>query len=334
MVRRNLVVIGGSAGAVEAVAYLLGELPEDFPGYLLVVLHLAATSKPEWLRAMFAKRCRLPVEIPADEQALEPGRVYVARPDHHLLVKKDRVLANRGPRENLWRPAIDVLFRSAAVAYDSRVIGVLLSGELDDGTSGLQAINACGGVTVVQNPDDALHPAMLQTALANVRVDHCPTLRELLTLLIRLVQEPAPSGVSVPESLRKEVRLIEVPQDAPQIMAERGSPVALSYPECSGPLWREGSDRAHFRCMVGHGFHLNTLADGSDDELDRTLWAAIRMFEQRVNISRMLGEQEHMRGRAQRAQLYESRARESQRYAQTLRELHQRRRLVLDESDE
>jgi two-component system, chemotaxis family, protein-glutamate methylesterase/glutaminase len=334
VVRRNLVVIGGSAGAVEAVAYLLGELPADFPGYTLVVLHLAATSNADWLRATFAKRSRLSVETPADEQALEPGRVYVARPDHHLLVKKDRVLANRGPRENLWRPAIDVLFRSAAVAYDSRVIGVLLSGELDDGTSGLQAISACGGVTVVQNPEDALHPAMLQTALANVRVDHCTTLRELPSLLVRLVEEPAPSGVSVPESLRKEVRMIEVPQDAAELMLDRGSPVAMSCPECSGPLWRGGSDRTHFRCLVGHAFHLNTLADSADDELDKTLWAAIRMFEQRVNISRMLGDQEHARGRPQRAQLYDSRARESQRHAQTLRELHQRRRLVLDESDE
>ncbi len=334
MVRRNLVVIGGSAGALEAVAYLLGELPEDFAGYLLVVLHLAATSNADWLRSTFAKRSRLPVETPAGEQALASGRVYVARPDHHLIVKKDRVLANRGPRENLWRPAIDVLFRSAAVAYDGRVIGVLLSGELDDGTSGLQAISACGGVTVVQNPEDALHPAMLQTALANVQVDHCTTLRELPSLLVRLVQEQAPSAVSVPESLRKEARMIEVPQDASELMLERGSPVALSCPECSGPLWRAGSDQAHFRCMVGHAFHLNTLADSSDDELDRTLWAAIRMFEQRVNISRMLGEQEHARGQSQRAQLYESRASESQRHAQTLRELHQRRRLVLDESDE
>jgi two-component system chemotaxis response regulator CheB len=186
----------------------------------------------------------------------------------------------------------------------------------------------------VQNPEDALHPAMLQTALANVQVDHCTTLRELPSLLVRLVQEPAPSGVSVPESLRKEVRMIEVPQDAAELMLDRGSPVAMSCPECSGPLWRGGSDGAHLRCMVGHGFHLNALADGADDALDRTLWAAIRMFEQRVNISRMLGEQEHARGQSQRAQLYESRASESQRHAQTLRELHQRRRLVLDESDE
>ena len=137
------------------------------------------TSQPrsgaDWLQSIFAKNCRLPIETPAGEQPLEPGRVYVARPDHHLVVKEGRVLANRGPRENLWRPAIDVLFRSAAVAYDSRVVGVLMSGELDDGTSGLQAISACGGVTVVQNPDDAQHPAMLQTALANVRVDHCPS---------------------------------------------------------------------------------------------------------------------------------------------------------------
>lgn len=333
MVRRNVVVIGGSAGAITAVAGLLRELPADFSGSALVALHLATTSSADWLQSIFAKKCRLPVETPAGEQPLEPGRVYVARPDHHLVVKSGRVLPNRGPRENLWRPAIDVLFRSAAVAYDSRVIGVLMSGELDDGTSGLQAIRTCGGVTVVQNPDDAPHPAMLQTAIANVQVDHCANLRELPALLVRLVNEPAASAVTVPEQLRKEVRMIEVPQEAADLMLERGAPVPLTCPECSGPLWRGGADGAHFRCLVGHAFHLKTLADGSDDDLDRTLWAAIRMFEQRVNISRMLAEQEHGRGRQKRAQLYESRAGESQRHAQALRELHQRRRLVLDDSD-
>lgn len=281
MVGRNVVVIGGSAGAITAVASLLRELPADFSCSTLVALHLATTSGADWLQSIFAKNCRLPIETPAGEQPLEPARVYVARPDHHLVVKSGRVLANRGARENFWRPAIDVLFRSAAVAYDSRVVGVLMSGELDDGTSGLQAIRTCGGVTVVQNPEDAQHPAMLQTALANVRVDHCPSLRELPALLVQLVNEPAAPAVVVPEQLRREIRMIEMPEDA----------------------------------------------------ADLTLWAAIRTVEQRANISRMLAEQEHARGRQKRAQLYESRAGESQRHAQALRELHQRRRLVLDESD-
>lgn len=281
MVGRNVVVIGGSAGAITAVASLLRELPADFSCSTLVALHLATTSGADWLQSIFAKNCRLPIETPAGEQPLEPARVYVARPDHHLVVKSGRVLANRGARENFWRPAIDVLFRSAAVAYDSRVVGVLMSGELDDGTSGLQAIRTCGGVTVVQNPEDAQHPAMLQTALANVRVDHCPSLRELPALLVQLVNEPAAPAVVVPEQLRREIRMIEMPEDA----------------------------------------------------ADLTLWAAIRTVEQRANISRMLAEQEHARGRKKRAQLYESRAGESQRHAQALRELHQRRRLVLDESD-
>jgi two-component system chemotaxis response regulator CheB len=248
------------------------------------------------------------------------------------VVKRDQVLVTRGPRENLWRPAIDVLFRSAAVAYDGRVVGVLMSGELDDGTSGLQAVSACGGTAIVQDPDDASNPAMLRTALANVQVDHRARLRELPALLIRLAHEPVASATAIPEHLRKEVRMAETPEDAPQLMQERGSPSMLSCPECGGPLWRDGNDHVHFRCLIGHAFRLNTLDDVTDEGLDRTLWAAIRMFEQRVNISRMLAEQELAQGRAQRAKLYETRACESHRHAQTLRELHQRR-AALDEPE-
>jgi two-component system, chemotaxis family, protein-glutamate methylesterase/glutaminase len=328
---RNIVVIGGSAGAVRAVGQILGQLPADFPGTVLVALHLAPTGGEDWLPQSLAAVTSLRVNCPVEEQPLDGGTVYVARPDRHLIVRPGCVLTGRGPRENMWRPSIDVLFRSAAVAYGNRVIGVLTSGELDDGTSGLQAIKECGGVAIVQDPNDAAHPAMLRTALANAQIDHSVKLDQIAALLLKLSAETVASGAPIPERLRKEARMAEVPEDAPALMAGLGSPVPLSCPECGGPLWRLGSDRKELRCLVGHAFHLQTLASSTDSVLDKTLWAAIRMFEQRVNISRMLAEQERARGRAQRADLYDGRAAESRRHAQMLRALHEQRHTLLDD---
>jgi two-component system, chemotaxis family, protein-glutamate methylesterase/glutaminase len=333
VIKRDIVVIGGSAGAFVAVSEILGHLPADLPAAVFVALHLSPTSE-EWLSSFLKRSSLLPVGSPAAAESIEPGRIYVARPDRHLIVKEGRVLVNRGPHENLWRPAIDVLFRSAAVAYGNRVIALLTSGELDDGTSGLQAVKACGGTTVVQDPQGALHPAMLQTALTNVGVDHSTPLRDIPALLQRLVHEPADPAIPIPQDLRKEARMVEAPEEAPDLMQQRGAPSGLSCPECGGPLWRGGTDSAQFRCLIGHGFHIKSLADDTDEQIDRTLWAAIRMFEQRVNLSRMLAEQERSQGRQKRADLYDSRADESLAHAQRLRELHLRGAAVLDEHAE
>ncbi len=321
MVTRDIVVIGGSAGAVIAVSEIVARLPADLPAAVFVALHVSPTSE-EWLSAVLAKSSLLPVLSPTAAQSIESGRIYIARPDHHLIVKDGRVLVNRGPHENLWRPAIDVLFRSAAVAYGNRVVAVLTSGELDDGTSGLQAVKACGGSTVVQDPEDALFPTMLRTALANVTIDHSARLHDIPSLLERLLREPAAPAVPIPQDLRKQARMVEAPEEAPHLMQQRGAPSELSCPECGGPLWRDGPDGAQFRCLIGHGFHIKSLASDTDEQIDRTLWAAIRMFEQRVNISRMLAEQERSHGRQRRAELYDARADESMAHAQRLRELH------------
>jgi two-component system, chemotaxis family, protein-glutamate methylesterase/glutaminase len=333
MDQHRLIVIGGSAGAAETVTRLLTEFGADFPAPLFVVLHLAPMSN-EWLSARFARLTGLRVSSPEQEEPLEVGHIYIARPNRHLIVKEGRVLSSAGPRENLWRPAIDVLFRTAAVAYGSRVIGVLMSGELDDGTAGLQAIKACGGVTVVQDPDDTLHPTMLRTALANVQIDHSATVSELSTLLKRLSNEPAGPAVTIPEQLRQDASIAENADLAPEIMLERGQPTPLSCPECGGPLWSSGKNGHQFRCLVGHALHLHSLSNGTDQEIDRTLWAAIRLFEQRVNIARMMGDEERQRGRQQRADLYDSRADESHRYAQTLRELQNLRQPLLRSSSD
>jgi two-component system chemotaxis response regulator CheB len=328
---RNIVVLGGSAGAGEAVLTLLKELPRDWAATIFIALHLSPASQ-EWLSGHFCRATGLQVESPEGEQPIHEGHIYVARPDRHLVVKEGRVIASRGPRENMWRPAVDVLFRTAAVAYGNRVIGVLMSGQLDDGTSGLQAIKACGGLAIVQDPDDTMFPAMPQTALANLDVDHRVRLDQMATLLVRLVQEPAGLFVAIPEVLRREALMADELQDTAALQDAGDPPTGLSCPECAGPLWRSGPDGEQFRCLVGHAYHLNSLMEGADAEIDRTLWAAIRLFEQRVNISRMMSDQERTQGREKSAQLYASRAGESHQHAQKLREFNAHRRTIAGET--
>jgi two-component system chemotaxis response regulator CheB len=321
LVKRNIVVIGGSAGAVHPLTDLLQAMPESTPAAFMAALHFSALSA-EWLSFYLSRRVKLEVRSPLRDAEVQEGVIVLARPDHHLVVLDGRALATRGPRENLWRPAIDVLFRSAAVAYGSRVVGVLLSGELDDGTAGLQAIKICGGVAIVQQPQDASSPSMPSTAQANVAVDHSVALKELPTLLLRLIAEEAPPQAEIPERLKREARLAMAPEDSVAYASERGPPAPLSCPECSGPLWTSDEGGGQFRCLVGHAFHLRSLMQGSNEEIDRTLWAAIRLFEQRVNISHMLAEQERAQGRTARAKLYDVRARESHEHAANLRQLH------------
>jgi two-component system chemotaxis response regulator CheB len=317
---RNIVVIGGSAGAAQGVANLLSALPGEVPAVIFLVLHIQPTGE-EWLVQRFSARTFFGVISPTDEEPFRERHVYVARPDHHLIVKARTVRISRGPRENMWRPAIDVLFRSAAVAHGARVIGVLMSGELDDGTAGLQAIKKCGGKTVIQDPQDALYPGMPRTAAANVEIDHCVPLPDLPSLLTRLVNEPADDPVAIPASLRKESLIAEGTETSVVVPQTQDAPTPLSCPECNGPLWRTDAEGVHFSCRVGHAYHMNSLVQGSTDELDRTLWAAIRLFEQRANIARMMADQERARGNERRAGTFIERAAEAQRHAQKLREL-------------
>jgi two-component system chemotaxis response regulator CheB len=323
LAKRNVIVIGGSAGAVQPLTELLASIPEGAPVSLFATLHFSSLSA-EWLSSHLRRSVKLEVRSPRRNIAVREGRVVLARPDHHLVVQKGRAIATRGPRENLWRPAIDVLFRSAAIAYGSRVIGVLLSGELDDGTAGLQAIKTCGGIAIVQRPQDAMSPAMPRTAQANVEIDYSTPLAELPALLLRLIGEEAPPQPQIPAQLKHEARMALAPEDSVALAARRGPPSSFSCPECGGPLWKSAEGGAEFRCLVGHAFHLHSLVRGADEELDRTLWAAIRLFEQRVNISRMLAEQERSLGQGHeaRAELYDARARESREHAGNLRQLH------------
>jgi two-component system chemotaxis response regulator CheB len=192
---QRIVVVGASAGGVDALTQLARNLPYDFPAPVCMVLHIPADS-PSLLPHILNRDSSLPVVSPEDGQHWEGGTIYIAPPDRHLLVSDDGTLhVTRDPRENRHRPAIDPLFRSAAVAFGARAIGIVLTGTMDDGTAGLEAIRKRGGLTIVQDPREALYPEMPQSAIAHVRIDHVVGLRAMGELLTRLVAEPAPRSV-------------------------------------------------------------------------------------------------------------------------------------------
>src|SRR5262249_11318339 len=174
MAGHDIVVIGGSAGAIEAMKQICEGLPADFPAAVFLVIHISPTSRSV-MPDLLSRAGHMPARHPKDGEAIKRGTIYVAPPDMHLLVQPGHVIFRHGPHENRTRPAIDPLFRSAAVAYRSRVVGVVLSGLLDDGSAGLIAIKSCGGLAIIQEPDDAMWPEMPRNALAHDHVDYRAT---------------------------------------------------------------------------------------------------------------------------------------------------------------
>jgi two-component system chemotaxis response regulator CheB len=290
--RRDLVVIGASAGGIDAVRAILAALPRELPASVCVVLHTSADS-PGILDRIFAGVGTLRAVAVEGTERMRPGTIYVPPPDHHLVVAPSTVSATRGPRENRFRPAIDPLFRSAAQAYGPRVIGVILTGGLDDGTAGLWAVKRMGGVAVVQDPDDALVPSMPRSALAHVAVDHCAPLADIASLITRLATEDIAEqgGYTVPETMKTEVKIANEEQSLEAGVEQLGEPSTYACPECHGVLlaMKEG-DRVRFRCHTGHAYSSESLITEFDDAIDAALWNAVRALQEKVILIRSLAE--------------------------------------------
>src|SRR5579884_73318 len=250
----SLVVVGASAGGVEALQRFVGALPGDFAAPVLVVLHASPTGR-SYLPEILSRAGKLPAVHGLDATPIEPGRIYVAPPDAHLIVTDGRLGLVKGPRENGHRPAIDPLFRTAADAYSSHVAGVILSGTLDDGTVGLSCIKQAGGATLVQDPEDALYRDMPENAIAYLHPDYVQPVEELVHTLVRLT-------ASAPTTGRKHEPMTpdDLPDAAPAPSAEVAQPgemVAFSCPECGGTLWEtDVGGTASYRCRVGHAYTL------------------------------------------------------------------------------
>jgi len=300
---------------------LVSKLPESLPAAVFVVLHVRPDA-PSLLPSILNRAGLLPAAHAVDAEPIRTGRIYVAPPGMQMYVQRRRVAVERGPRENMHRPAIDPTFRTAAHHHGPRVIGVVASGALDDGTAGLQAIKEAGGIAVVQDPADAICASMPSHAMDRVAIDYCVKAADLADLLVRLVHQPAPDpGLPAPvplETREEAAGTSEFPMTGAAVGIESG----LTCPECSGILRevREG-DVLRFRCRVGHAYTSQTMLEAQGDSIERALWTAVRQLEERALLMRKLAASARERGHDAVATTFEDRSMALAHEANVLREL-------------
>jgi two-component system chemotaxis response regulator CheB len=321
MAERNIIVVGASAGDVEAVRQFVHSLPDRLDAAIFVTIHFPSHGT-SMLPRILSRVAQSPVLHPSDGERITTGRIYVAPPDFHLLVDHKRIRLVRGPRENGHRPAIDPMFRSAAVAFGPRVIGVVLTGNLDDGTSGLAAIKRHDSLALVQDPEDALFPSMPHSAIEHVPVDRVAPLRSLWPALDVLMKTPIenreyeimPDDATENELAAGQLSAIEEPERHP------GHVSAFSCPDCGGVLWelRDG-DFVRFRCRVGHAWTGEGLVAKQSDILDDALWTALRSLEESVSLARQLANRHRDRGNLQLAARFEHQTTEMEARADVIR---------------
>lgn len=290
MPNKDIVVIGASSGGIEALRSLAGGLHPDFVGSIFVVLHIGPGS-PGVLEAILNRAGPLPAVYARDKEQIQVGKIYIAPTDRHMLLEPGMICLSRGPKENLFRPAIDPLFRSAAQAYGPRVIGIILTGALDDGTAGLWAIKKSGGTAVVQDPKEALFPSMPENALTYVSVDHCVSVAEMPALLMDLTTKPAERKgvIKVPDHLDLEVRIAKQDPAIEHDIREIWEKSSYTCPECHGVLLQlEEGGRERFRCHTGHAFSADGLLASLTERVEESLWTTIRNIEESVLLMRHL----------------------------------------------
>lgn len=281
---RDIIVIGASAGGVSALKEIVRSLDSNFHASIFIVLHIPAYSRSN-LHTVLNVQSSLPVVQPCDGDVIEAGKIYVATNDHHLLLEDNKVIVKKGPKENRFRPSIDALFRSAASVYGPRTIGIVLSGVLDDGTSGMWSIKRQGGLAIVQDPQDAEHPEMPQNVMQYVDVDYCLPANEIGPLLSKLVSEPSPEKYKFsPEELKRlKMEVIIATRDNSFEMGimDMGELTPFTCPECEGALVRlfEGNI-IRYRCHTGHAYTASSLLAEVTESIESKLWQVLRAMEE------------------------------------------------------
>jgi two-component system, chemotaxis family, protein-glutamate methylesterase/glutaminase len=324
MAKKDIVVIGASAGGMGALEKLVAGLPADLPAALFIVWHLAPGVKSV-LPMVLAKAGALPATNPKDGDAIKPGRIYVGPNDHHMLLERGYIRITKGPKENRFRPAIDPLFRSAAYVYGTRVIGVVLSGALDDGTAGLWAIKLRGGTAIVQDPADAIHRSMPLSALDNVDVDYKVPVAEMGALLGRLTREPAAPepifAAAERDKMEAEVKIAREADSRIENILQYGELSPFTCPECRGVLsmFRDGNI-IRFRCHTGHAVSSGTLLEAGSEQVEQRLMDAMRALDETIMLLNQLGEQYAAQGNTFAAEQCFNRARDAYERSRPIRE--------------
>jgi two-component system chemotaxis response regulator CheB len=323
LLERDVIVIGASSGGVEALRKIAGSLPADLPASVFVVLHIAAESG-SMLPEILSRSGPLQAIHPRDGEPVTRGRIYVAPPDHHMMLADGRIRLEKGPRENGHRPAVDPLFQSAAAAFGPRVIGVVLSGSGDDGAAGLLLVKDRGGMAVVQEPADAMFPFMPSAAMLAVDVDASAPADALARVLVEMVKSPASSRPPASRSLsaeeeRRKVKQARHDQEKPSNAVQ---PSMLTCPDCGGVLFDMPEKKVpHFRCHVGHVFSGESLSSNQATVLEEALWSAVRMFQERVALASRLIRDAEKRGLHAVAASFRERVRKANVSAKLIEEL-------------
>ncbi len=328
----DIIVVGASAGGVEVLSQLVSSLPQDLPAAIFIVLHVPAHGTsvlPSILNRAITRKYKtttthLQAIHPKDGEKIEHGKIYVAPPDRHLLIKDGYVHLAMGPKENSHRPAVDPLFRTAARIYGKRVVGVVLSGLLDDGTAGLASIKQRGGVAVAQDPDEAMYSGMPRSAIENVDVDRVLPIAGIATFLSEIVSTPVSKekSASVSEQMQMETDIIEMDIAAIDNSQRPGKPSGYACPECRGVLWEIHEGKlTRFRCRTGHAFSVNTLIAEQSDALEVALWSALRALEEKAALTQRMTEQAIARHQPLSAKRFREQAQDSFERATLVRDL-------------
>lgn len=296
MAKREIIVIGASAGGLSPLKEIVSQLPSSFGGSIFVVMHLAPQSDSK-LPEILSNVCRLPAKWAIDGESIKTGTIYVASPNQHLIVDPGEMRVLFGPKECRARPSIDVLFRSAAASHTSQVIGVILSGKLDDGTHGMEAIKRCGGVAIVLNPSEAEESEMPSNVLRAMGADYVLAANEIADILVHLTEESV-MAAPVAESIRIENKIAKKAMLADEEAARE--PVVVSCPECGGDL--QLLSPMVYRCRLGHALGAYSLLNTQQDQLEQALWIAIRVLSDRKRVLRNLADDYRIKSRFQLAE--------------------------------
>lgn len=291
---KDIIVIGASAGGVSVLQDLVKSLPEGFPASIFIVMHTPPYS-PSKLPVILSRAGQLEAVHPEINETIKPGKIYVAPPDHHMLLEEGRVVVRKGPKENRFRPSIDALFRSAAYVYGSRVIGIVLTGALDDGTSGMWMIKRLGGLTLCQDPEEAVFPEMPSSVKEYVEIDYSVKVTGMGALLTRLVSEQKNPKQEIPEEewkqLSLEVKIATTDDAFEKGIMKLGEISPFTCPSCHGALIRlKEGERMRYRCHTGHSFTTSALLSGISESVEEILWQAMRGLEETTMLLQHIGE--------------------------------------------
>lgn len=320
MDRCNVIVIGASAGGVGSLTGLVSRLPADLQAAVAIALHIPENS-PSALAAILTRKGPLPAKAAEDGEPLRHGRIYVASPGRHLLIKRRVIRSVNGPNENGHRPAVDPLFRTAARAHGTRAIGVVLSGSLDDGTAGLMSVKAHGGAALVQDPEDAMFDGMPTSAIENVDVDFVGDIPALAAEIIRRTATLAADLSEAPmEDDANELDVVEMDRGVPDPDNWDAVPSPFTCPECHGSLFqRDDGSFTRYRCRTGHAFSPETLAAAQFDGVEAAMWIALRALEENAALLHRMAARAEERGQARSSNRYLARARSVEHRAAIIR---------------